>query len=89
MTQPTKQFSTRNSIFEVDPEAKLVRRISGANFPLFPFTKDGVWILYTDIIGPKVYERCWIFFADFPDAPIRTSSVTAIIDGVRGQTVIV
>ena len=53
------QYETKNSLYEVDDEKKLIRRVGGVNPPTDNFGFDDDWIPYQEV---EVGHRLTILF---------------------------
>ncbi len=61
-----------NSVYEVDFDNKMVRRINGVNEPTARQGKDGEWRKYIDIVL-KENSPCYIFW-EAKDTPLKEDS---------------
>lgn len=82
----TRIATETGSVYEVDRQAKLVRRLSGRGNPTQRVGTDGEWKPYANLaFEPQVGSRLWIVWsygdgADGSDRCTVTSTVTEIVE---------
>lgn len=47
----TRTLKTQNSTYEIDEDAKRIRRLQGVNEPTQYFGEDGVWQEYDELVS--------------------------------------
>lgn len=82
------KFETETgSLYELDADWTMIRRLEGVNNPTPRQGKDGEWKVFIKIVGPVVGENCIIFWDPETTPPLTelggapttiTSQVVAI-----------
>lgn len=67
-------YTTRNSVFEVDPDARRVRRVSGVNPPTEHFAPDGDWKVCTDATEVEHPAGGAVLVVTWPDGSYTMTS---------------
>jgi hypothetical protein len=70
---------TKNSVYEIDTDAKQIRRVNGVNPPTSSQEADLLWKPYTWLIGPELGQSMlYSYYQGPPTKAVQTSVVTAI-----------
>lgn len=72
------RFSTDNSIYEVDPDRKLIRRLAGVNAPTPSQGADGEWKVFERIDGLEVGYPSLIRY------PNEKGTLTSVVRSLNG-----